>query len=87
MEVTKKENLGYLYGEYKIYTESIPKKKKDRDGFKYEEKYLTIGKGKNEHQVYLWREIGTDDWYNSNNDLANIRLKKKKITKNFVIYD
>lgn len=87
MEKTTITNLGYLYGEYKIYAISETKKKRDSTGLRYEEKFLTIGKGKKQRQVYLWREIGTDDWYDSNNDCADIRSKKKKITNNFVMYD
>jgi hypothetical protein len=74
----------YLYGESKIHEKSeITTEKSHGEDWEF----MTVTHGRKKEQTLLNREPGTDDWYDSDGNLASIRQTKKKPIKTYSKYD
>jgi len=80
-----KQNLGYLFGDFKINKISDITQVDEKDGT-YE--YVTVLIGRKNEEVDLWREEGTDEWYDENsNATGSLHRPKRKIINNLPYYD
>ena len=74
----------YLYGTSKIHSKSEVTTEITR-GESWE--YMTVVHGRKREETLLNREPGTDVWYDSDGDEANIRGLKKKPIQTYPKYD
>jgi hypothetical protein len=72
----------YLYGDYVI----LSKTRIVKDG-NDEKMAVTCKVGNRYQEIELFREIGTDEWYDEHGNYAKIVTKKRKPLKNNSQYD